>query len=100
MIRATAVADRAKRVVLAEAENPEALIAGEINDALRELLDRVGLSAICTSCGRAVWNVRHYQHGRLCPYDADGTSHALTCPKAADYRKDPRNGKPVRPPAQ
>ncbi len=98
MTRATSVADRAKRVVLAEAENPEALISGEIHDALRELLDRIAQPALCTGCGRAIWFVRHYQTSRLCPYDADGTTHFATCPKAADFRRDPRNGKPVRPP--
>lgn len=91
-------AQRAKRICLAEAENPEALITGEIHEALRELLDRIGLPCICKACGRAVWFVRHHQSGQLRSFDATGMAHLITCPKAAELRKDPRNGKPVKPP--
>ncbi len=50
------------------------------------LLKHVGTRGVCRGCGAALYWVNHLGTGRTAPYDADGTNHFITCPKANDFR--------------
>ena len=72
-------AERAKLIVLAEPEKLEQLIAEHILDATRELLDRLGTSAICAACGCAVYWIQTINGRRRTPYSIRGVPHTEDC---------------------
>jgi hypothetical protein len=73
-----------------EPENLEGAIAEVIGDAVRDLLFKIGTSAICRGCGCAIWWIKD-QKGKLQPYSCDGMNHDVSCANAASFRRDPRN---------
>ena len=73
-----------------EPENLEGAIAEAIGDAIRDLLFKLGTSAICRGCGCAIWWIRE-PRGKLLPYSCDGLCHSISCANATEFRRDPRN---------
>ena len=66
----------------AEPEKLERLIAEEISEAVRELLTRIGTSAICDTCHRAIFWINTVNGGRRVPYSARGVPHTIDCDMA------------------
>lgn len=73
---------------------------GELHQRIRELLSHVGIATACRGphCGKPITMVRHYDTGRMTPYDADGTNHFITCVDAPMFKakKESHAGKPTQ----
>lgn len=50
------------------------------------LLKNVGDHGPCRGCGKPIIWVLH-KNGARAPYNYDGTSHFIDCPKADEFRK-------------
>lgn len=70
---------RARYIMLAEPERMERLIAQEITEAIRELLGRLGTSAVCQTCGACIYWLATVNGRRRSPYSSDGTPHTWRC---------------------
>ena len=84
--------ERAERVArMVEPENLSLEIQVAIQQALHELLEKVGQRGTCRGCGTEIFWVRHKTSGKLVPYSCRSSlNHFIDCPRAAEFRKDPR----------
>jgi len=71
--------ERAKYCIVSEPERLEELIEEQIYEAIRALLDRLGTSAICLTCGRPIYWVHSVNGGRRIPYSTRGVPHTEDC---------------------
>ena len=79
--------ERARSIVLAEPERMEQLIAAEILEAVRAVLEGLGTSAICRTCGRCIYWVCTINGKRRVPYSLRGVPHTHDCDMAERPRR-------------
>lgn len=53
-----------------------------LRKVIADLVRHVGRPKVCTgpNCKQPIWQIFHEDTKRMCPYNADGTSHFITCP--------------------
>lgn len=71
--------ERAKYCILAEPERLEELIEEQIYEAIRCVLERIGTSSICITCGKPVYWLMTVNGSRRTPYSTRGVPHTQDC---------------------
>ena len=85
--------ERARYIMTAEADDQEALIVDQITEAVRAVLERIGVSGVCATCGKAICWISLPNGGRRVPYSTRGVPHTIDCNMANRPGKLGRWGK-------
>ena len=73
---------RAQAIMRADPEHMEQMIVEEIYDAVRDLLMRLGTTAVCPTCSRSICWVQTINGKRRVPYSLRGVPHTVDCDMA------------------